>query len=106
MSNNKRVVSNKSKFNLNSCLKYKFTELLPDLKSRAEIVCAEQIVGLYARQAVMTLRNVPACAACTVSDNLVAESRFSKHEDMMVATTCFWLNDRWLTKSTIMIRSI
>ncbi|KAG5375784.1 hypothetical protein IGI04_040380 [Brassica rapa subsp. trilocularis] len=34
-----------------------------DPKSRVEIVCAEQVVGVYARQAMMMLRNVPAYAA-------------------------------------------
>ncbi|KAF3596737.1 hypothetical protein DY000_02025822 [Brassica cretica] len=50
----------------------------------------------------MTLRNVLACFACTASGKLVAEGRPSKHEDMMVAAACLWLNDRWLPKSMIM----
>ena len=68
-----------SKFNLNLYLKYKFTELFPTrslvLRSCVEIVCVEQVVGLYVRQAVMTLRNVMACSsACTASGKLVAEA--------------------------------
>ena len=35
---------------------------IADPKSRVEIVCAKQVVGLCVRQAMMMLRNVPACA--------------------------------------------
>uniref|UniRef100_A0A0D3EFF4 Fungal lipase-type domain-containing protein n=1 Tax=Brassica oleracea var. oleracea TaxID=109376 RepID=A0A0D3EFF4_BRAOL len=57
-------------------------------KSRVEIVCAEQVYGLYVRQTVMMLRNILACADCTASNKLVAEGRLSKHEDMMMAAAC------------------
>ena len=75
-------------------------------KSRVEIVCAEQVVGVYARQGMMMLRNVPAYAACTAFNNLEAENRLSKHDDITVVSACWlyfslWL---WFTKSMIMIR--
>ncbi|KAF3590193.1 hypothetical protein DY000_02020321 [Brassica cretica] len=80
---------------------YYYSNYSHNLKSRVEIVYAEQVVGLYARQAVMTLRDVLACSACTAPVKLVAEGRPSKHEDMMVAAACLWL-----TKSMIVIRSM
>ena len=46
-----------------------------DPKSRVEIVCAKQVVGLCVRQAMMMLRNVPACAVCIAFDKLVAVFR-------------------------------
>ncbi|KAF3601709.1 hypothetical protein F2Q69_00034732 [Brassica cretica] len=57
---------------------------IADPKSRVEIVCAEQVVGVYARQAMMMLRNVSAYAACTAFNKLEAENRLSKHDDMTV----------------------
>ncbi|KAF3609000.1 hypothetical protein DY000_02049160 [Brassica cretica] len=42
------------------------------------------VVGVYARQAMMMLRNVPAYAACTAFNKLEAENRRSKHDDMTV----------------------
>jgi len=47
---------------------------IADPKSRVEIVCAEQVVSLCVRQAMMTLKNVLACAICSAPDKLVAES--------------------------------
>ncbi|WZY99604.1 hypothetical protein YC2023_071933 [Brassica napus] len=75
-----------SKFNFKLVPKIQVYQTISDPKSRVEIVCAEQDVGLYVCQVVMTLGNVLVCIDCTVSDKLVAESHFSKHEDMMVAT--------------------
>ena len=107
VSNNKRVdhklVLNKKQVQFKLLPKIHVYRTIADPKSRVEIVCAEQVVGVYVRQVVMILRNV---LACTASGKLVAEGRPSKHEDMMVAAACLWLNDRWLTKSMIMIRSI
>ena len=107
VSNNKRVdrklVPNKKQVQFKLVPKIQVYQTVTDLKSRVEIVCAEQVVGVYFRQAVMMLRNI---LACTASGKLVAEGRPSKHEDMMVAAACLWLNDRWLAKSMIMIRSI
>ena len=47
---------------------------IADPKSRVEIVCAEQVVGVYACLAMITLRNVLVCVACTASGKLVGES--------------------------------
>ncbi|KAG2275059.1 hypothetical protein Bca52824_057614 [Brassica carinata] len=70
--NNKRVdrklVPNKSKFNLNSCLKCMFTNYCRP-KSRVEIVCVEQVVGVYARRYDGVRKHRPVCF-----DKLVAES--------------------------------
>ena len=110
VSNNKRVdyklVPNNKQVQFKLVPKIQVYRTITDPKSRVEIVCAEQVVGLYVCQAVMTLRNVLACFACTASGKLVAEGRPSKHEDMMVAAACLWLNDRWLPKSMIMVRLI
>ncbi|KAF3594467.1 hypothetical protein DY000_02022159 [Brassica cretica] len=46
---------------------------IADPKSCVEIVSAEQVVGLYVRQAMMIMRDMRACAACTASDKLTAE---------------------------------
>ncbi|KAF3511905.1 hypothetical protein F2Q69_00000726 [Brassica cretica] len=72
-------------------------QTIADPKSRVEIVCAEQVVGLCVRQAMMMLRNVLVCVACTGSDELVAESHLSKHESF-VDSFSLWLNDLWFTK--------
>ncbi|KAF2616637.1 hypothetical protein F2Q68_00038841 [Brassica cretica] len=58
---------------------------IADPKSRVEIVCAEQVVSVYARQAMMMLRNVSAYAACTAFNKFEAENRLSKHDDMTVS---------------------
>ena len=112
MSNNKRVdrklESNKKQVQFKLVSKVHVYRIIADPKSRVEIVCAEQVVGVYARQAMMMLRNVPAYAACTAFNKLEAENRLSKHDDMTVVSACWlcfslWL---WFTESMIMIRSI
>ncbi|KAF3607010.1 hypothetical protein DY000_02049157 [Brassica cretica] len=89
MSNNKRfdrkLVPNKKQVQFKLVPKIHVYRTIADPKSRVEIVCAEQVVGVYVRQAMITLRNVLVCIACIASDKLVAKSHLSKHEDMMVA---------------------
>ena len=97
---------NNKQFQFKLVPKIQVYRTIADPKSRVEIVCAEQVVGLYVRHAVMALRNVLACSACTASGKLGGSTPPSKHEDMMVAAACLWLNDRWLPKSMIMVRLI
>ena len=92
VSNNKRVdrklVPNKKQVQFKLVPKIHVYRTIADPKSHVEIMCAEQVVGLCVRQAMMTLRNVVACDTCTASDKLVAQGHPSKHEDMIVAVTC------------------
>ena len=78
MSNNKRVdrklVPNKKQVQFKLVPKIHVYRTIADPKSRVEIVCAKQAVGLCVRQAMMTLKNVLACAVCSAPDKLVAES--------------------------------
>ena len=58
MSNDKRVeckfVPNNKQVQFNLVPKIQVYRTIADPKSRVEIVCAEQVVGLYVRQAVVT----------------------------------------------------
>ena len=58
MSNNKRVdrklVPNKKQVQFKLVPKIQVYRTIADPKSRVEIVCAEQVVGLYVRQAMIT----------------------------------------------------
>ncbi|KAF3554585.1 hypothetical protein F2Q69_00016391 [Brassica cretica] len=67
-----------SKFNLNSCL-IQVYRAIADPKSRVEIVCAEQVVGVYTRQAMITnrLEHAKAGAQAPV---LISPSRVMKRQ--------------------------
>jgi len=83
VSNNNRVdrklVPNKKQVQFKLVPKIQVYRTIADPKPRVEIVCAKQVVGLCVRQAMIMLRNAPACAA---SDKIVAENLLSKHEDI------------------------
>ena len=73
VSNNKRVdhklVPNKQQVQFKLVPKIHVYRTIADPKSRVEIVCAEQVIGVYACQAMITLMN--ALWSCEGSGELV-----------------------------------
>ncbi|KAF3535598.1 hypothetical protein F2Q69_00024148 [Brassica cretica] len=82
MSNNKRVyrklVPNKKQVQFKLVPKIHIYQTISDPKSRVEIVCAEQVVGVYACQARITLMNAlwscEVCGELVIGDDEVSRS--------------------------------
>ena len=81
VSNNKRVdhklVLNKKQVQFKLLPKIHVYRTIADPKSRVEIVCAEQVVGVYDSSGydnVAVKRNELVCIACTASGKLVSEA--------------------------------